>query len=81
MNHKPNSTELARYHVFNSLNASLRRLQLEYMDIFYVHGVDPAAALEEIVKSLNEIVSSGKIKLCFHLKLTGLEGRQSTGNC
>jgi aryl-alcohol dehydrogenase-like predicted oxidoreductase len=40
----------------------LKRLQLEYMDILYVHGVDPATALEEIVKSLNDIVASGKVR-------------------
>jgi aryl-alcohol dehydrogenase-like predicted oxidoreductase len=60
MNHKPNSTGLARYHIFNSLDAILKRLQLEYMYILYVHGVDPATVLEEIVKSLNGIVASGK---------------------
>jgi len=60
MNHKPNSTGLARYHIFNSLDAILKRLQLEYMYILYVHGVDPATVLEEIVKSLNDIVASGK---------------------
>jgi aryl-alcohol dehydrogenase-like predicted oxidoreductase len=62
MNDKPNSTGLSRYHIFNSVDASLKRLQLEYMDILYVHGVDPATSLEEIVKSLNDIVASGKVR-------------------
>ncbi|EAZ82820.1 aldo/keto reductase [Algoriphagus machipongonensis] len=62
MNDKPNSTGLSRYHIFNSVEASLKRLQLEYLDILYVHGVDPATSLEEIVRSLNDIVESGKVR-------------------
>lgn len=62
MNDKPNSTGLSRYHIFNSVEASLQRLQLDYLDILYVHGVDPATSLEEIVRSLNDIVESGKVR-------------------
>ena len=62
MNDKPNSTGLSRYHIFNSVEASLQRLQLDYIDILYVHGVDPATSLEEIVRSLNDIVESGKVR-------------------
>ncbi len=62
MNDKPNSTGLSRYHIFNSVDASLKRLQLEYIDILYVHGVDPATSLEETVRSLNDIVASGKVR-------------------
>lgn len=62
MNDRPNSTGLSRYHIFNSVEASLKRLQLDYIDILYVHGVDPATSLEEIVRSLNDIVESGKVR-------------------
>jgi len=62
MNEMPNSTGLSRYHIFNSVEASLKRMQLDYMDILYVHGVDPATSLEEIVRSLNDIVDSGKVR-------------------
>ncbi len=62
MNDKPNSTGLSRYHIFNSVEASLQRLQLDYIDILYVHGVDPATSLEEIVRSLNDIIESGKVR-------------------
>lgn len=62
MNDQPNSTGLSRYHIFNSVEASLKRLQLDYLDMLYVHGVDPATSLEEIVRSLNDIVESGKVR-------------------
>lgn len=62
MNDKPNSTGLSRYHIFNSVEASLKRLQLDYVDILYVHGVDPLTSLEETVRALNDIVASGKVR-------------------
>src|SRR5690606_19909308 len=61
MKDKPNSSGLSRYNVFNSVDASLKRLQMDYVDILYVHGVDPITSLEEIVRSLNDIVEGGKV--------------------
>lgn len=62
MDDKPNSLGLSRYHIFNSVDASLKRLQLDYIDILYVHGVDFRTSLEEIVRSLNDIVETGKVR-------------------
>lgn len=62
MNEQPNSSGLSRYHIFNSVEASLKRLQLDYLDILYVHGVDAKTSLEEILRSLNDIVESGKAR-------------------
>src|SRR5690606_38436612 len=62
MNDQPNSSGLSRYHIFHSVEASLKRLQLDYLDILYVHGVDAKTSLEEIMRSLNDIVDSGKVR-------------------
>ncbi len=62
MNDKPNSAGLSRYHIFNSVDASLKRLQLDHIDILYVHGVDPKTPIEEIMHSLNDIVNTGKVR-------------------
>lgn len=62
MKHKPNSAGLSRYNIFNSVDASLKRLQLDYLDILYVHGADPITSLEEIVRGLNDIIESGKVR-------------------
>ncbi|MCE7058167.1 aldo/keto reductase [Algoriphagus sp. AGSA1] len=62
MKDKPNSAGLSRYNIFNSVDASLKRLQLDYVDILYVHGVDPMTSLEETVRSLNDIVETGKVR-------------------
>lgn len=62
MDDRPNSIGLSRYNVFNSVDASLRRLQLDYIDILYVHGVDLRVALEQIVHTLNDVVNTGKVR-------------------
>ncbi len=62
MSDKPNSIGLSRYHIFHSVDQSLKRMQLDYIDILYVHGVDLKTPLEEIVRSLNDLVNAGKVR-------------------
>lgn len=62
MDEYPNSTGLSRYHIFNSVEASLKRLQMDYIDVLYVHGVDPKTSIEQIVRTLNDIVNTGKVR-------------------
>jgi aryl-alcohol dehydrogenase-like predicted oxidoreductase len=57
-----NDTGLSRYHIFQSIDDSLRRLQIDHIDILYVHGVDPITPVEEIMRSLNDIVLTGKVR-------------------
>lgn len=57
-----NNVGLSRYHIFQSVNESLQRLQLDHIDILYVHGVDPKTPIEEVVRSLNDIVLTGKVR-------------------
>lgn len=57
-----NNVGLSRYHIFNSIDESLKRLQLDHIDVLYVHGFDPHTPVEEIMRSLNDIVLSGKVR-------------------
>lgn len=57
-----NNVGLSRYHIFASVDESLQRLQLDHIDVLYVHGVDPITPIEEIVRSLNDIVLTGKVR-------------------
>ena len=57
-----NNVGLSRYHIFQSVDESLKRLQLDHIDILYVHGVDPKTPVEEIMRSLNDIVLTGKVR-------------------
>jgi len=57
-----NNVGLSRYHIFQSVDASLQRLQLDHIDVLYVHGVDPKTPVEEIMRTLNDIVNTGKVR-------------------
>tara|TARA_R110000868_G_scaffold1211_1_gene9270 strand:- start:40782 stop:41801 length:1020 start_codon:yes stop_codon:yes gene_type:complete len=57
-----NNQGLSRYHMFNSVEKSLERLKLNYIDILYVHGVDKIVSIKEIMRSLNDLVNSGKVR-------------------
>jgi aryl-alcohol dehydrogenase-like predicted oxidoreductase len=62
MNDKPNSAGLSRYHIFNSVNDSLKRLQMDHVDLLYVHGVDARTPVEETMRALNDLVITGKTR-------------------
>jgi len=62
MSDSQNNVGLSRYHIFQSVDESLQRLQMDHIDILYVHGVDPITPVEEIVRSLNDIVLTGKVR-------------------
>ncbi|RYE15931.1 MAG: aldo/keto reductase, partial [Sphingobacteriales bacterium] len=62
MSDSPNDIGLSRYHIFNSVDESLQRLQLDHIDILYVHGVDKRTPVEETMRALNDIVSTGKVR-------------------
>ena len=57
-----NNQGLSRFHIFNSVERSLKRMQIDYMDILYVHGVDSSVSIREIMRSLNDIVESGRVR-------------------
>jgi len=50
----------SRKYLISSLDASLKRLKLDYVDIFYHHRMDPETPLEETIMALDQIVRSGK---------------------
>jgi aryl-alcohol dehydrogenase-like predicted oxidoreductase len=62
MNELPNGRGLSRYHVMNEVDASLRRLQLDHIDLYQVHGFDPLTPLEESLATLNDLVRAGKVR-------------------
>jgi aryl-alcohol dehydrogenase-like predicted oxidoreductase len=52
----------SRYHLFNQVNESLKRLQLDHIDLYQLHGFDPLTPLEESLSTLNDLVRSGKVR-------------------
>ncbi|MFB9864569.1 aldo/keto reductase [Rufibacter immobilis] len=57
-----NQQGLSRYHVFQSVEESLKRLQMDHIDLLYVHGVDEAMSIEQVVHTLHDVVMSGKVR-------------------
>ena len=59
---KVNGCGQSRYHLMNELDASLKRLQLDHIDLYQLHGFDPVTPLEEVLSTLNDMVRSGKVR-------------------
>ncbi len=59
---KPNSTGLSRKHITWQLNESLRRLQTDYVDLYYLHRFDPETHLEETLTTMDYLVRQGKVR-------------------
>jgi aryl-alcohol dehydrogenase-like predicted oxidoreductase len=55
-----NDSGLSRKHIMESMNASLRRLQTDYVDLYQAHRYDPATPLEETMLAFADIVRAGK---------------------
>jgi aryl-alcohol dehydrogenase-like predicted oxidoreductase len=57
-----NQVGLSRLHIMDSVNDSLKRLNLSHIDLLYTHGVDPLTPLEETMRGLEDVVRSGKVR-------------------
>ncbi len=54
-----NSIGLSRKHLFEGLQASLERMQLEYVDLVFCHRPDPRTPIEETVRGMNHLLDRG----------------------
>ncbi len=57
----PNGRGLSRKHITESIHASLRRLDLEYVDLYFCHRYDPDTPIEEVVFTMNNLIQQGKV--------------------
>jgi len=58
----PNQLGLSRAHILAAVDASLRRLRLDFIDLYQIHGVDLDTPLEETVRALDDLVRAGKVR-------------------
>jgi voltage-dependent potassium channel beta subunit len=58
---RPNDRGLSRKHVFESVEASLRRLRTDYLDLHQCHRADPSTPIEETVCSYEDLIRQGKL--------------------
>jgi aryl-alcohol dehydrogenase-like predicted oxidoreductase len=57
-----NQIGLSRYHIMENVNASLKRLQVDHIDLYQIHGRDPFTPLEETLDALDDCVRAGKVR-------------------
>ena len=62
MSDDPNDRGLSRKHVFEAVDASLRRLGTDYIDLYQLHRFDYDTPLEETLDALNDVVRAGKVR-------------------
>jgi aryl-alcohol dehydrogenase-like predicted oxidoreductase len=58
----PNDAGMSRVHIMQAVEDSLRRLQMDYVDIYYIHHVDTQTPLEEMLRALEDLVRQGKVR-------------------
>ena len=59
---KPNQGGLSRKHIMDAIDASLKRLQMDYVDLYQIHRFDPETPIEETVEALHDVVKAGKAR-------------------
>jgi aryl-alcohol dehydrogenase-like predicted oxidoreductase len=58
----PNQAGLSRAHILSAIDASLRRLGTDYVDLYQIHRWDPNTPIEETMEALNDVVRAGKVR-------------------
>lgn len=62
VNDEPNNVGSSRHHLINAVDASLKRLQTDYIDLFQLHGFDAKTPVQEVLSTLDDLVRAGKIR-------------------
>ena len=58
----PNDSGMSRVHIMNAIEDSLKRLQTDYIDLYYIHHVDEQTPLEEALRALDDLAHQGKVR-------------------
>src|SRR5215831_13565552 len=62
MSDDPNDKGLSRKHIFQSIDRSLRRLGMDFVDLYQIHRFDRETPIEETLSALNDLVRAGKVR-------------------
>jgi len=76
-----NQSGLSRVHILQALDASLKRLQLDYIDLYQIHGRDPLTSLDETLAALDACVRAGKVRYIGLCNLPAWEIAKALGIC
>ena len=58
----PNGRGLSRKHIFDAVDGSLRRLGMDYIDLYQIHRYDPDTPIDETLEALHDVVKAGKVR-------------------
>jgi aryl-alcohol dehydrogenase-like predicted oxidoreductase len=58
----PNDVGSSRFHLINAVEASLKRLGTDYIDLYQLHGFDASTPVEETLRALDDLIAAGKIR-------------------
>ncbi|MDP6041654.1 MAG: aldo/keto reductase, partial [Candidatus Latescibacteria bacterium] len=58
----PNDSGMSRVHIMQAIEDSLQRLDMDYVDIYYIHHVDKQTPLEEMLRAMDDLVHQGKVR-------------------
>ncbi len=61
MSQAPNESGSGRKHLTHALHESLKRLRTDYIDLYFIHHYDPLTPLEEVLRTLDDFISQGKV--------------------
>jgi aryl-alcohol dehydrogenase-like predicted oxidoreductase len=59
---RPNDSGLSRYHIMQAVENSLKRLQTDYIDVYYAHFPDSETPYEETLRAMDDLVHQGKVR-------------------
>ena len=74
-----NQVGLSRGHILSSIDQSLQRLGLDYIDLYQIHGYDPVTPIEETVRALDDVVRSGKVRYVGFCNLAAWHAMKAVG--
>jgi len=79
MGEGPNDIGLSRVHILEQVEQSLKRLGTDYIDLYQIHGYDPFTPMEDILRTLDDIVRSGKVRYIGCSNLTAWQLMKAQG--
>ncbi len=62
MGNGPNDRGSSRHHLIRACEASLRRLQTDHIDLYFMHGFDALTPVDEVLRALDDLITAGKIR-------------------
>jgi len=76
----PNQVGLSRAHILASIDGSLARLGLDFVDLYQIHGFDPETPIEETVRALDDVVRAGKARYVGFSNLAAWQAMKAIGH-